>query len=69
MSARLFNTTNGSSGAYPGFCSIKQLGALLTLNGMLVHCRLPPSYQHWNILIQIIHLTVFNGWNVPNECF
>jgi hypothetical protein len=24
----------------PGFCSIKQLGVLLPLDGMVVHCRL-----------------------------
>jgi hypothetical protein len=29
-------------GAYPGFCSIKQLGLLLLLDGMLVHCKPPP---------------------------
>jgi hypothetical protein len=27
--------------AYPSFCSIKRLGALPSLDGMLVHCRLP----------------------------
>jgi len=30
------------AGAYPGFYSIKRLGVLLPLGGMLVHRRLPP---------------------------
>ena len=31
--------------AYPGFHSIKRLGVLLLLlDGMLVHCRLPPTF-------------------------
>ena len=32
-----------TTSAYPGFCSMKQLGVLLlTLDGMQVHHRLPP---------------------------
>jgi hypothetical protein len=33
------------AGVYPGFCSIERLGALLPLDGMLVHRRLhvPPQ--------------------------
>ena len=32
-----------SAGAYPGFNSIKRLGVLLPLDGMLVHRRIPPQ--------------------------
>ena len=32
-----------SAGAYPGFYSIKQLGVLFPLDGMLVHRRIPPQ--------------------------
>ena len=32
------------AGAYPGFCSMKQLGVfILPQDGMLVHCRVTPS--------------------------
>ena len=32
-----------SAGAYPGFYSIKRLGVLLPLDGMLVRRRIPPQ--------------------------
>ena len=34
------------AGAYPGFCSMKRLGAFIhPLDGMLIHCRVNPSIR------------------------
>ena len=42
----LTNLVAHQAGAYPGFCSMKQLGILLhPLDGMLVHRRATPSVK------------------------
>ena len=38
------------AGAYPGFCSMKQLGVfLLPLDGMLVHCRVAGTHLYTRV--------------------
>ena len=55
--------------AYPGFCSMKQLGILLLfLDGMLVHRREPPSISSGFSDSLLVHIYTPRLWSERRHC-
>ena len=52
------------AGHYVGFCSMKRLGVLQppSLDGMLIHCKVPPPPKHFIRLPSQFASTLLYSW-------